>query len=223
MLRTKIEAWASAVVAALLGAGVLAAFTTHTIHSKRPAAAAAVAPAGHRAQDLIDEHDGLTVSVPAGWQSATLAPGSHTDMVEAFAAEHPQFKSLVAQRVTRAATTVGLLAIDPRSHTTIVIQSAPAAPETVAAASSAGVLPLQLIDQYEKLGVQVFHTGTVHLPFGPVLEAEVGLVVGGQELLASQYFFADGNQVVTITIEGPDTAANRAVHDRIAHSARRTR
>jgi len=205
-----------------MGAGVVAAFTTQTTHSNHSKqAAAAVAASAPGALDLIDGHDGLTVSVSAGWQSATLEPGSHADMVEAFAAEHPQFKSLVAQRVTRAATTVGLFALDPRSHTTLVIQSAVAAPGVLAGASATGVLPSQLIAQYEKLGIQVFNTATVQLPIGPVLHASLGLYVAGKELIASQYFFVEGPKIITITIEGLPGADSLAVHDRIARSAHR--
>ncbi|MDP9074032.1 MAG: hypothetical protein M3N98_07635 [Actinomycetota bacterium] len=225
--RTTNVVVASALLA-LLAFGIVGAALHHGENAASTAAAAAPASAAPSGRHHIrvpsgfkvvpDPSDGVTIDVPAAWRTPALASGSYADALRAFARDNPEFAAIVQQRLASTATPIGLFAVEPRSHATVVIQSAPIAGGTKVDAAG---LPTGLRDRYTELGIALVGTDTVQLPLGKALRAQLRFLSGGQELVANQYFVADGSKLVTVTIQGPAAAADAAPDDRIARTTDR--
>ena len=218
----RLKAGVTAAVVALLVLGVLGA-TLHDGNSK-PAAAAAVPSVGRQQvrvpkgwKALSDPTDGVVIDVPAVWRTPTLTAGTYTDAMKSFAADNPEFASIIGQRASNSSSPIGLFAVDPVSHATLVIQSAP-----TTAKADPTVLPGVVRDRYTALGIALVATGTVRLPLGQAVRASLRFISAGQELVASQYFVIDGSKLITVTIQRPAAGEPATTDDRIAQTADRS-
>ena len=216
----RVKAAVSAAVVALLVLGVLGA----SIHDGKSQSSPAAAPGGRQQvrvakgwKMLSDATDGVVIDVPAGWRTPILTAGTYADTMKSFAADNPEFASIIGQRASNSSSPIGLFAVDPVSHATLVIQSAP-----TTAAGDPTVLPSVVRDRYTVLGIALVATDAVRLPLGHAVRASLRFISAGKELVARQYFVIDGSRLITLTIQRPAASEPATTDDRIAQSADRT-